>query len=327
MDKKDDTIYIIGHKNPDTDSICSAIAYSYLKNKNTIAARAGEINQETRFVLDYFNIKEPYWLKDATGKKIILVDHSETSQSPYGINDSEILEIIDHHRIGDIQTGKPIFFHCEPIGCTATIIANWYFNNCFNIDSQKDIELPKEIAGILLAAILSDTVIFKSPTCTDKDIETANKLSEITGIDIKEFGIKMFKVKSDIANKSALDILKGDFKDFDFDGNKVGIGQIELMDLKEIANKKPDLIKEMQKLKEKDNYVLITLMVTEILNQGTDLLFVGNKEIIENAFNKKVETNSVYLDGVLSRKKQVVPPIEKVFRSTWLRLPLVPNPK
>ncbi|MFQ6051731.1 MAG: putative manganese-dependent inorganic diphosphatase [Candidatus Hydrothermarchaeota archaeon] len=306
----DDTIYVIGHKSPDTDSICSAIAYAHFKQKlgmkNVKAARLGEPNLETKFVLDYFKVDLPEILEDGSGKKLILLDHNEVSQTIEKIDEGEILEIIDHHKIGDIQTPNPIFFHAEPIGSTATIIADFYFD--------EGIDLEKDIAGILLASILSDTVIFKSPTCTQKDKDIAKKLASMVGIEIEKFGIDMFKAKADLASKSAREILVTDFKEFDFSGNRVGIGQIEVMDEEEVQMKRKEILEEMENLRNEKGLVMVTLMITNILKEGSELLFVGDKkEIFERAFNAKVENDSIYLEGVMSRKKQVVPPLENAF--------------
>ncbi len=306
----DDTIYVIGHKSPDTDSICSAIAYANLKTelgmKNVRPARLGEPNLETKFVLNYFKADVPELLEDGIGKRLILVDHNEISQTIDGIDDADIVEVIDHHKIGDIQTPNPIFFHAEPIGSTATIIADFYFD--------EGIELEKDIAGILLASIISDTVIFKSPTCTGKDRDIAIKLANMLGIEIEKFGTEMFKAKADLASKSAHEILVTDFKEFDFSGKKVGIGQIEVMDEEEVQKKRKEILDEMERLRNERGLVMITLMITNIMKEASELLFVGEKkELFEKAFDAKVENDSIYLEGVMSRKKQVVPPLETTF--------------
>lgn len=177
MKEKMEKIYVVGHLNPDTDSICSPIAYAeYLKKngKEAIAVRSDDINDETKFVLDYFKIEVPEFLSDATGKKIILVDHNERSQSPKNIEKAEILEVIDHHKI-NFTSDTPILFQTEPLGATATIVAKKYL-------SDKEVKITKQIAGLLLSAILSDTVVFKSETTTKEDIEVAKKLAKIVGI-------------------------------------------------------------------------------------------------------------------------------------------------
>jgi manganese-dependent inorganic pyrophosphatase len=303
-------VYVVGHKNPDTDSVCSSIAYAELKKRlgtDAVPARQGELNPETKFVLEKFGFREPELLADGTGKKVILIDHSEVSQTLDNIDRAEILEIIDHHKIGDITTPNPIFFLAMPVGTTATVIKKLY--------EDKGVEIPKDIAGILLASILSDTVILKSATTTEMDIKAAEELAKLAGVDdIQAFGMELFKQKSDIAGKRPRDLLFRDFKDFNMSGNKVGIGQIEVVSLSLLADLKEPLYSEMKKVKEEGNYHSIFLMLTDIIEEGTELLSLTNDpSILEKAFGKKLEGNSVWLQGVMSRKKQVVPFLEKAF--------------
>jgi manganese-dependent inorganic pyrophosphatase len=305
-----EAIYIVGHKNPDTDSICSAIAYAELKKKlgiSAVAARQGEPNPETKFVLEKFGVEVPELLTDGASKKVILVDHSDIGQSLDNLDQAEIVEIIDHHKIGDVTTPNPIFFLAMPVGCTATVVKTLY--------DYFGIEIPKNIAGIMLASILSDTVIFKSATTTDKDKKAAEDLAKIAGVeDMETLGMEMFKVKSDIAGKPPRELLFRDFKDFDMSGNKVGIGQIEVVDLSLLDEVKDSLYEEMKKVKEEGGYHSVFMMLTDIIKEGTELLVVSDDSgVVEKAFGKKVEDRSVWLDGVMSRKKQVVPPLEKAF--------------
>jgi len=229
-----DKIYVVGHKSPDTDSVTSAIAYANLKNAmkagEFVPAAAGDINNETKFLLDYFKVPYPEKLTDATGKQVVLVDHNEMAQAVDKLSEENIVEIVDHHKIGGIKTGKPIFFLNEPVGATGGIVAKLY--------EQAGVSVTKEMAGLMMAAILSDTVLFKSPTCTPSDKASVEKLSKIAGVDPMQFGLEMLKAKSDISTKSAKDILMGDFKKFDFSGVKSGVGQIEVMDLTDLASKR-----------------------------------------------------------------------------------------
>jgi len=279
--------------------VCSAIAYA--KIKNFVPVRLGELNEETPFVLNFFRVEKPEILVDAKGKKVVLVDHNEFSQSADGINEAEILEVIDHHKI-NFSYSSPINFCSEPLGSTATIVAKKYF------DKIKD----SKIAGILLASILSDTVIFKSPTTTEEDRIIAEKLSKIAGIsDMVKFGIEIKKTKAGILNKPIEAVIKSDFKDFDFHGKKVGIGQSEIVDIEEAYKRKHEIINYLNSIK--TGYEMIVFIATDIIKEGSELFFVGDASKIEKAFNKKVSGNSVYLEGVMSRKKQVVPFLEKVF--------------
>jgi len=312
-------IYVVGHKSPDTDSICSAIAYAYLRNEGVkkgqikgvteeaVPARQGELNPETEFVLKKFGFDIPELVTDGTGKKVILVDHSERGQTLDNIDKAEILAIIDHHKIGDITTPNPIVFINMPTGCTASILKT-IFEYCKT-------EIPPNIAGILLAAILSDTVAFKSVTTTEKDKKAAEELAKIAGVeDMMELAMEMFKAKSDVSGKSPRDLLYRDYKDFNMSGNKVGVGQIEVVSLDLLADVKDALYDEMIKVKAEGKYHSIFLMLTDIMKEGTELLVVtDDASVVERAFGKKLEGKSVWLDGVMSRKKQVVPPLEKAF--------------
>lgn len=233
-------------------------------------------------------------------KKVILVDHNEKSQTINGVEEAEILEIIDHHRVGDIQTGNPIYFKNEPVGSTATIIANIYFEN--------GISPSKSIAGILCAAILSDTIQFKSPTSTYMDQITAERLSEMAGIDMDEFTFAMFKAGSSLQGKTPKEIFNQDFKAYNLGKYKIGISQIHTMDMESLQEIKQPLIDYMSDVCDEQHYNLLILLVTDILNEGSEFLYVGkNKGLIEKAFNVKLGENSVYISGIVSRKKQVVP--------------------
>lgn len=236
-------------------------------------------------------------------KKVILVDHNEKSQSVHGVEEAEIVEIIDHHRVGDIQTGKPIIFRNEPLGSTASIIANMFFEN--------GLRPSKNIAGILCGAIISDTLKFKSPTSTYTDKFVAERLAEISGIDIETFSKEMFKAGSSLNDMTAEEIFYQDFKEFNFGKFKIGISQINTMNTEDIDEIKQSLLTLMESITHNKNYHLLMILLTDIINEGSELLFVGErKELISKAFNVTLGTgNSVFLPGVISRKKQVIPPL------------------
>jgi len=236
-----------------------------------------------------------------------LVDHSEVGQTLDNIDQAEIIEIIDHHKIGDITTPNPIFFLNMPVGSTATVVKKLYEDN--------GVEMPKNIAGILLASVLSDTVILKSATTTDADVKAVEELAKIAGVDdYQELGMEMFKQKSDLAGKEPRELLFRDFKDFNMSGNKVGIGQIEVVSLSLLDEFREPLYEEMKKVKAEGDYHSIFLMLTDIIQEGTELLSVtDDPAVVEKAFGKKLEGKSVWLEGVMSRKKQVVPFFEKAF--------------
>ena len=308
-----DKIYVVGHKSPDTDSVTSAIAYANLKNamgmKEAVPAAAGDLNGETRFLLDYFKVPYPETLTDATDKQVILVDHNEMAQAVDKLNPENIVEIVDHHKIGGIATGKPIFFLNEPVGATGGIIANLY--------EQNGIAISREMAGLMMSAILSDTVLFKSPTCTPRDKASVEKLAKIAAVDPMSFGMELLKAKSNMSAKSAKEILLGDFKKFDFSGTKAGVGQVEVMDLADLAAKRAAILDEMNKMKEAEKLDMIVLMLTDVMKEASDLLFVGNDAAaagFEKAFGGKLANSSIYKEKCLSRKKQVIPPLEGAFK-------------
>ncbi|RLI87032.1 MAG: manganese-dependent inorganic pyrophosphatase [Archaeoglobales archaeon] len=312
-------VYVVGHMNPDTDSVCSAIVFAYLLNewrkrgglikldKEAVPAIQGEPNPETKFVLEKFGFDVPEVLDDAEGKTLALVDFSEKSQAPKNIDKAEVVAIVDHHKIGDLTTPNPILFVNFPVGCTATVLKRLF--------EWTGIEIPKEMAGLMLSSILSDTVIFKSATTTDLDKEVAEELAKIAGIeDITNFGVEVKSKLSAIEGLSARDIITRDFKDFDMAGKKVGIGQIELVDLKLVEGRKDEIYDEMKRMKEEGGYAGIFFMLTDIMKEGTELMAITDyPQVVEIAFGKKLEERSVWLDGVMSRKKQVVPPLQKAF--------------
>ncbi|WP_050607034.1 manganese-dependent inorganic pyrophosphatase [Clostridium niameyense] len=303
-----DFIYITGHKNPDTDSICAALCYANLKRelgfKNAEAIRLGDINNETQFVLDYFNVDAPKLMKSIEpNTKIILVDHNEKNQSIDGLDEAELLEIIDHHRIGGISTASPIYFRNEPVGSSSTIVANMYF--------EKGITPAKEIAGLLSSAIISDTLLFKSPTSTDLDRNTLAKLAKVAEINPKTYSLEMFKAGTSLKGKTVEELYNSDFKDFNIAGHKMGVGQVSTMDATSFDPLKEKMIKYMEEKKQKGNYKDLVLILTDLLKEGSFIYVVGeHKDTIASAFNKPLENGySLYAEGVLSRKKQVIPPI------------------
>ena len=233
-------------------------------------------------------------------ERVILIDHNERGQAVEGIENAKILEIIDHHRLGGMQTGDPIFIREEPVGCTATIIANMYW--------QRGVDISRSIAGILLSAILSDTVLFKSPTCTDMDRDAAKKLAEIAGVTIEKYGMDMLKAGSTVGSMSSSEIAKNDCKEFQIGDYRILVSQVSVMDTADVLNKKAEILKCMENNCEQEGFDMSLLMVTDILQESTELLYVGSpKTIIGTAFRKDASGDSIYLPGVMSRKKQIIP--------------------
>ncbi len=242
-----------------------------------------------------------YHLISQRKKKVILLDHNEKSQTVNGVEEAEILEIIDHHRLGDIQTANPIFIRNEPLGSTSTIVANMYF--------EMGIRPTRSIAGILCSAILSDTIKFQSPTSTYTDRITAEKLAEIAGIsDIDEYANLMFKEGSSLQGKTVKEIFYQDFKEYSIGKYNIGLSQVFTLDIEKISELEESLISYMKQLCSDKGYHLLMLFVTDIINQGSEVLFAGEaKELVAIAFDVDIHENRVYLPGVVSRKKQVLP--------------------
>jgi manganese-dependent inorganic pyrophosphatase len=239
--------------------------------------------------------------------QIILVDHNERNQAVEGIEEAKIIEIIDHHRLGGLQTGEPIFTRQEPVGCTATIVANMHWH--------RDVEIPPSIAGLLLSAILSDTVLFKSPTCTEYDKKTAQRLAEIADVDIKEYGMAMLKAGSGIGDMTPAEIVKNDMKEFQIGDYHIIVSQLSVMDTTEVMALEPQLIENMQRVCEKEGYDISLIMVTDIIEEATTLLFSGSpRTLIGEAFHKDASGTHIYLPGVMSRKKQIIPPLSEAVK-------------
>lgn len=294
---------VFGHKNPDTDSICSAIVYAELKGKlgdKVEARRLGEVNKETQFALDHFGVEAPALLdKLADDAEVILVDHNEFQQSADNIENAKILEVVDHHRVSNFETKEPLYFRAEPVGCTATIINKMYKEN--------NLELTKEMAGLLLSAIISDSLLFKSPTCTDEDVAAAKELAEIAGVDAEAYGLDMLKAGADLSDKSVVELLTMDAKEFTMGGSKVEIAQVNTVDIDSIYENQEEIETEMNHIIEEKDLDLFLFVVTDILNNNSEVLALGKgKEKVASGFAVKLVNNRALLEGVVSRKKQIV---------------------
>ena len=241
-------------------------------------------------------------------KKVIQVDHNERGQSVDGLEDAEVVEIIDHHRVADIQTNNPIYFRNEPVGSTSTIVAKCFFEN--------GIRPSRKAAGLLCGAIISDTLLFRSPTCTPQDKYICKKLAEIAGINIEEFAKEMFKAGTSLKGKTVEQIFNTDFKPFTIEGTKVGISQVNTMDIEGFMPLKEEMLNYMDQKAKEAGLEMVMLLLTDILNEGSEILVTGAKpEIVEKAFKVTLKDKGAFLPGVLSRKKQVVPPITNAITS------------
>jgi len=300
-------VLVYGHKNPDTDSIVSAIAVADLMTKRGVESKPialGAVNPESAYVLSKYGLTAPEVVKSIAGQKVILVDHTDLAQSPEDIKQAVILGAVDHHKLGDITTPNPLEMWVMPVGCTGTVITAMY--------EFYKIEIPKAIAGAMMCAILSDTVMFKSPTCTPADKAAVEKLAKICGeTDYMTIGLEMFKVKSAIDGTPLRDLVFRDYKDFDMAGKKVGIGQLEVVDLSILDKVKAGLYDELIKVKTEGNRHSVFLLLTDIMKEGSEMLIISDDpSVVQKAFGVAGD-KTVWLPGVMSRKKQVVPNLEK----------------
>lgn len=296
---------IYGHKNPDTDTICSALAYAELKTllgENVEARRLGELNEETKFVLDYFDVKAPELIDNISGKKVILVDHNERTQTADGFEEAHVLEVIDHHRVANFNVSDPLKMRLEPYGCTATILLDMYKEN-------SKLPTPK-VAGLMLSAIVSDTLLFKSPTCTPKDVMAGKELAKLAGVILEEYGLDMLKAGTNLSSKTEKELLNMDMKIFEVDNVRMSVAQVNTVNEEELLSKKDAILKEMKELKEKEKLTFVLFIITNILtNDSLGIVYGDNLEIVEQAFKEKIEEDLIVLKGVVSRKKQVIPPL------------------
>lgn len=299
-------ILIFGHKNPDTDSICSALSLAKLKKlqgENVLACRLGNVSKETEFVLNKFNMEAPTLLTDLNSykkKNVILVDHNETAQSVDGLKEAKIIQVVDHHKFGGFETSEPVTINADVVGCTCTII--------FDLYRYAGIVPPKEIAGLMMSAILSDTLLFKSPTCTPRDIAAVKELAKIAEIEnYEEYGMEMLIAGTSLSDKTPEEILTMDQKEFTMGDIKLAISQVNTVDVKGVLAQQDSLEKAMAETNSKNGYELSLLVITDIVKAGSILLVTGNPTLVEKAFNLKLENNTAWAEGVVSRKKQVVP--------------------
>ena len=304
---------VFGHKNPDTDAVSAAIAYSYLQNKlgyNTEAVALGEPNLETKFVYDHFDVKFPRVISAIDGevKKVMLVDHNERQQSVSDIDTVEVTHVVDHHRIANFETDLPLYYRAEPLGCVSTIVWKMY--------NESEVEIPEKIAAIMASSIISDTLLLKSPTTTDEDRDALKDLSKIAGIDYETYGLEMLKAGTNLDSKSTQELIDMDAKSFDMNGTSVRVAQVNTVDVDDTLKREADFLKDIKAENADNGYNLFVLLITNILTSDTTGVVIGDDDAIskfETALNTKVEDNKAALPGVVSRKKQVVPPLNEQF--------------
>ncbi|EAD5682170.1 manganese-dependent inorganic pyrophosphatase [Listeria innocua] len=301
---------VFGHKNPDTDTICSAISYAELKKAQGAdieAVRLGELNSETAFVLDYFQVTAPRLVETVANEvsEVALVDHNERQQSVDDIDDVTVVAVVDHHRIANFETSDPLYYRAEPVGCTTTILLKMFREN--------EVEVSKTVAGLMLSAIISDTLLFQSPTCTEEDKVAAEKLALIVDVDIQAYGMEMLKAGADVSKKTVAELLL-DAKEFNMNGSKVEIAQINVVDVNDVLIRRAEVEALMTQNIVDKGLDLYLFVITNILTNDSVGIAIGSKTaVVEEAYGVKFVENQAPLKGVVSRKKQVVPILTDTF--------------
>ncbi|HBZ6419683.1 TPA: manganese-dependent inorganic pyrophosphatase [Listeria monocytogenes] len=301
---------VFGHKNPDTDTICSAISYVELKKAQGAdieAVRLGELNSETAFVLDYFQVTAPRLVQTVANEvsEVALVDHNERQQSVDDIDDVTVTAVVDHHRIANFETSDPLYYRAEPVGCTTTILLKMFREN--------EVEVSKTVAGLMLSAIISDTLLFQSPTCTEEDKVAAQKLAQIADVDIQSYGMEMLKAGADVSKKTVAELLL-DAKEFNMNDNKVEIAQINVVDVNDVLSRRAEVEALMTQNIVDKGLDLYLFVITNILTNDSVGIAIGSKTaVVEEAYGVKFVENQAPLKGVVSRKKQVVPILTDTF--------------
>lgn len=306
-------VLVFGHQNPDTDAIVSSYAFAYLaKNAYKMDAEVvalGEPNEETAFALDYFGVTAPRVVVSAKEEgvdTVILTDHNEFQQSLSDISDVTIFGVVDHHRVANFETANPLFMRVEPVGSASSIVYRMYKEN--------NLEVPKEIAGLLLSGLISDTLLLKSPTTHMTDHKVAEELANLAGVNLEEYGMSLLKAGTNLASKSEAELIDIDAKTFELNGNAVRVAQVNTVDIAEVLERQDAIETAISDAIVKEGYSDFVLMITDIVNSNSEILALGsNMDKVEAAFNFKLENNHAFLPGAVSRKKQVVPQLTESF--------------
>ena len=305
----EEKVFIFGHKSPDTDSICSSLVKEILNKKNgyekSKAVRLGNINKETQYVLDYLEIEAPELIeKVEEGQEVILVDHNDFAQSVDGIENAKILGVVDHHRIGNFRTIEPLYYTARPYGCTSTILYKEFI--------QKGIEIERKEAMLMASAIISDTLLLKSPTTTEHDKKALEELGKIANINIEKYGLEMLKAGTDLDDFSEEQLINLDAKELEKDGTKFVIAQVNTVSIEDVLKRQEKLEEVINKTIEEKDLSLFVFAITDILNSNSEIIVLGSRiDAVEKAFDKILVNNRAFLEGVVSRKKQLLPVIDK----------------
>lgn len=306
---------VFGHQNPDTDAIASSYGWAYLERtafgRDAEAVALGTPNEETAFALNYFGVEAPRVVESAKAEgvsQVILTDHNEFQQSISDIRDVEVAAVIDHHRVANFETANPLYMRLEPVGSASSIV--------YRAAKENKVELPKEVAGLLLSGLISDTLLLKSLTTHESDPQVAKELAEIAGVNLEEYGLELLKAGTNLASKSAAELIDIDAKTFELNGNNVRVAQVNTVDINDVLNRQEEIEAAISEAIVSEGYSDFVLMITDILNSNSEILALGsNMDKVEAAFNFKLDSNHAFLAGAVSRKKQVVPQLTESFNA------------
>ena len=300
-------IIVFGHKSPDTDTICSSLVMADLQTKirgeEVVACRLGELNEETKYALKYFDIEEPKYIESVEeGQRVMLVDHNEFSQSVEGIEKAKIEAVVDHHRINNFETSEPLFYYAQPVGCTATILFELYKTN--------NIEIEAKIAGLMLSAIISDTLLLKSPTTTEKDKKALTELVKIANVDVENYGLEMLKAGTNLDKYTEDELIRLDAKKIEKEDIKYVIAQVNTVSIPDVLKRKAKIEQEINKEILAKGLSLFVFVITDIVNSNSEAIVLGDRiDAISKTY--EIKDNIAVMPGVVSRKKQILPLVEK----------------
>ena len=306
---------VFGHQNPDTDAIASSYGWAHLERevfgRDAEAVALGTPNEETAFALEYFGVTAPRVVESAKAEgvnQVILTDHNEFQQSIADIKEVEVAAVIDHHRVANFETANPLYMRLEPVGSASSIV--------YRAFKENGVTHPKEVAGLLLSGLISDTLLLKSPTTHATDPQVAAELAEIAGVNLEEYGLALLKAGTNLASKSAEELIDIDAKTFALNGSDVRVAQVNTVDIAEVLERQEEIEVAMTAAIVSEGYSDFVLMITDIVNSNSEIVALGsNMDKVEAAFNFKLENNHAFLAGAVSRKKQVVPQLTDAFNA------------